>query len=52
MRVLSHRPQTPDFGYLPTEKDAAKARIEWRIANATTLRDGGEMFLDLPECER
>lgn len=50
MRVLSHRPQTPDF--VPAEKDAAKARLEWRIANASKLRDGGEMFLDLPEGKR
>lgn len=27
-------------------------RLRERIANASKLRDGGEMFLDLAECER
>jgi len=52
MRILSHRPQTPDYGFLPTERDAANARLRWRIANARRIEDGPEPFADLPESDR
>jgi hypothetical protein len=34
------------------EPEPRNPRLAERIATASKLRDGGEMFLDLAECER